>query len=431
LLFNPEQQVFGQEDDKKVVYFVPLHEVVERGLEAFLGRAIETAAEEGADHIILEIDTPGGRVDAAGNIAEILRDSKVPITAYVTKEAISAGAYISLNANQIVMKPATTMGAAAVIDQEGNMADKKTVSYWLKEMEASAELHNRDPIYARAMADPSVEIPELNLKKDELLTLSAEEALEVGYAEAIAGNRTELLQFLNMENAKIVNFDETFADKIARFVTHPVVVPILLSIGSLGLVLELYSPGFGIPGFLGLSSLLLFFFGHMIAGLAGLESIILFVVGLALVILEIFIPGGIMGVIGVIAVFASIIIAGGSLGNILLSLIIALTVTVIVSIYVLKNFGYRGPLRKLILFDSTKTESGYVSNIQRTELIGLVGVTLTPLRPSGTMLINEDRLDVVTEGSYVGINKQVKIIKTEGSRIIVREVKQIDQEEDK
>lgn len=428
-IFISSNSVSGKED-QKLVYFVPLHEVVETGLEEFLERALKTATEDQADHIVLEIDTPGGRVDAAGDIAGMLRDSKIPVTAYVTDEAISAGAYISLNANNIVMKPSTTIGAAAVIDQHGNMADKKTTSYWIKEMVASAELHNRDPIYARAMASPDVEIPELNLEKGELLTLSAEEALKVGYADAIVNNRAELLKFLDLENAKMVNFNETFADKIARFVTHPVVVPILLSLATLGLVLELYTPGFGVTGLIGLSSLLLFFFGHMIAGLAGWESIILFIVGFALVILEIFLPGGIMGTIGVIAVFASIIIAGASLSNILLSLIIAITLTVIVSIIFLKNFGYRGPLRKIVLFDSTNSESGYVSNLTRQELIGLEGVTLTPLRPSGTMKINDERLDVVTEGGYVGMNKPIKIIKTEGSRIIVREIlNKTDQEE--
>lgn len=413
----------------QLVYFIPIHGVVEPGLEEFLERGIKEATQAHADRIVFEINTPGGRVDAAGAIVGMMRDSKVPITAFVTKEAISAGTYISLNANNIVMKPSTTMGAAAVIDQAGNMADKKTTSYWIKEMESSAELHDRDPLYARAMASPDVEIQELNLKKGELLTLSAEEALKVGYAEAIVKNRVELLKFLDMEDADIVNFDESFADKVARFVTNPIVVPILLSLGTLGLVLELYTPGFGVSGFIGLCSLSLFFFGHMIAGLAGWESIILFVIGFALVIGEIFMPGGIMGVIGVIAVFASIIIAGGSLANILLSLIIAIVVTVVVSIIFLKNFGYRGPLRKIILFDSTNSESGYVSNLTRQDLIGLEGITLTPLRPSGTMKINDERLDVVTEGGYVAINKPIKIIKTEGSRIIVREILETEQED--
>jgi membrane-bound serine protease (ClpP class) len=405
-----------------VIYFVPVEQAVERGLEAFLERAINEAEEAGAVHIVLEIDTPGGRVDAANNIAGILRNSKVPITAYVTKRALSAGAYIALNADNIVMKPSTTMGSAAVIDQQGNTAGQKAESAWLADITSSAELNNRDPLYARAMADPDVEIPELGIEKGELLTLSAEEALEVGYAEEIAENRTEVLAFLELKNANVKELEVSFAEQIARFVTHPVIVPILLTLGSLGLVLELYTPGFGIPGSIGLASLLLFFFGHMIAGLAGMESIILFIVGIILIVGEFFVPGGILGTAGVIAILSGIVLAGGSVSNILLSILIAAFVTTVVSIIFLKYFGYRGPLRKIVLFDSTKTEKGYISSVTNKELIGLEGETLTPLRPSGTAVINHERYDVITEGGYIGINKPVKIIKTEGSRIVVREV---------
>ncbi|WP_017728396.1 SDH family Clp fold serine proteinase, partial [Halalkalibacterium ligniniphilum] len=149
--------------DQSLVYYIPVEQEVERGLEAFLQRSITSAVEEGADHIVLEINTPGGRVDAANNMANIMRNTEIPITAYVTNDAISAGAYIALNADQIVMAPGATMGSAAVIDGAGNAADEKTQSYWLAEMSAAAELNDRDPKYALAMADRSIEIPELGV----------------------------------------------------------------------------------------------------------------------------------------------------------------------------------------------------------------------------------------------------------------------------
>jgi membrane-bound serine protease (ClpP class) len=413
-------------EGKGVVYFAPVEDAVERGLEKFLERSINTAEENGADYLVLEINTPGGLVQAANNIAKIMRESEVPIIAYVTKHALSAGAYIALNADQIVMKPSTTMGAAAVIDSQGNTAGKKAESAWLADMRASAELHNRDPKYALAMADEDIVLEDLGIEKGELLTLDAKQAKQVGYAEAIVNNRNELLEYLELPDAEIKNIEVSFAETIARYVTHPVVVPILLSIGSIGLVLELYSPGFGIPGMLGLGSLLLFFFGHMIAGLAGWESLILFVLGIGLIIAEVFVPGGILGVGGILAVLIGIVLAGGSLGNILLSILIAIVATIVVSILFLKYFGYNGPLRKIILFDSTSNDRGYISNVTRSELIGLTGTTMTPLRPSGTAVIEEDRYDVVTEGSYIGINRPIKIVKTEGSRIIVREIKEVE-----
>ena len=214
----------------KTVTFIPVENEVERGLESFLERNIKEAEKNGTDHIVLEIYTPGGRVDAALHIAKLMRETKIPITAYVVKNAFSAGAYIALNADEIVMKPSTTIGSAAVIDQQGNTAGKKAESAWKAEMLAAADLNERNPLYAEAMVSPNVEIPELHLKKGELLTLTAREAIKVGYAEKIAEDREELLAYLGLEDAKIIDAKPTLADKIARFVTNPVVVPILLSL---------------------------------------------------------------------------------------------------------------------------------------------------------------------------------------------------------
>ncbi|MQR95526.1 nodulation protein NfeD [Fictibacillus phosphorivorans] len=406
----------------KTVTFIPVEHEVERGLEAFLDRSIHKAEKDGTDHIVLEIYTPGGRVDAALHIAKVMRESEIPITAYVVKNAFSAGAYIALNADQIVMKPSTTIGSAAVIDNQGNTAGQKAESAWKAEMLAAAELNERAPVYAEAMVDPDVEIPELGLEKGELLTLTASEALKVGYAEKIAEDRQELLAYLNLDEAKVLESNPTFADKVARFVTNPVVVPILLSLGSLGLVLELYTPGFGIAGSIGALSLLLFFYGHMIAGLAGWEALILFGVGLVLLILELFLPGGIIGILGVLAVLTGLIMAGGSLSGILIAIAIAIVVTIIGSYFFLRSFGYNGSLKKLVLFDSTSSEKGYLSHKEREDLTGRIGVTATTLRPSGSLRLDDEFIDVVTEGSYIEKGTPVKIIKASGGRVVVREI---------
>ncbi len=405
-----------------LVTFIPVEQEVERGLEAFLKRSIQDAEDQGTDHIVLEINTPGGAVNAADNIAKIMKGSEVPITAYVSNRALSAGAYIALNADQIIMEPGALMGSAAIIDQAGNAADKKAESFWHAAMKSAAELNDRDPKYALAMADPDVDLPDYNAPKGELLTLGDQEAVEVGYAEGIAEDRTELLSMLDLEDAKISNAEVSIAERIARFVTNPIIIPILLSIGSLGLVLELYSPGFGVPGFMGAGALLLFFFGHMIAGFAGWESLLLLIVGVVLIVVEVFIPGfGIFGVLGAIGVVASIVLASGqSMQYVLLAILIAVAVTVGGSYLFIRIFGYRGFFKKIILSDSTKTELGYVSNTTRDELVGMEGTAVTPLRPSGIADFGDERMDVVTEGGYLPSGTKVKIVKTNGSRVVVR-----------
>lgn len=412
------------------VYFIPIEQEVERGLEAFLKRSLNDAKQLGASHVVFEVNTPGGFVNAAGNIATLIRDSEIPTTAYVVKDALSAGAYISLNADEIVMTPGSRMGAAAIIDQQGNMAEEKMASAWLADMKASAELNDRDPLYALAMADPDIDLPEYGAEKGKLLTLTATQAVEVGYAEAIAENREDLLQYLNLSDAMIIESEITISERIARFVTHPVIVPILLTIGSLGLVLELYSPGFGIPGIMGASALFLYFFGHAIAGFAGWEAIILLLAGLVLILVEIFTPGfGIFGISGLVAVFISIFLSSSTtVVNTLLYILIAFIVTLAVSVLYIRFFGYKGFLKKLVLSDATTTELGYVSNETNEEIVGKLGKTITPLRPSGIIELDNQRYDVTSEGGFIEAGKLVLIVKSVGSRIIVREINENNKE---
>lgn len=410
-------------DSNQKVYIIPLEDTVEKGLSQYIERNITDAKEQGVDHIILEIDTLGGAVDGAMEIADTLRSSDIPITAFINRRAISAGAYIALNADQIYMVPGSQMGSAAVITGDGNAADDKAQSLWLSEMRESAERNGRDPKYALAMVDKDVDVPEFGAGKGDLLTLETKQAVQVGYAEGVAEDRKDLLNQLNLSNATILEAEESFAEKVARFITNPVVVPILLSIGSIGLVVELYSPGFGIPGFMGLASLLLFFYGHLVAGLAGLESLLLFILGIILIIAELFVPGGIMGILGFASVIGSLYIASGNFLQMTISLLIAFAVSVLVSILLVKVFGKRMNIfKRLILRDSTNTESGYVSSKTRNELINVEGVALTTLRPAGTAIIGDERLDVVTEGSYINKGQKVKVVKVEGSRIVVREL---------
>ena len=415
---------FHAKADQEVVYIAPLENTVEDGLYAFLNRAISVAEENGASAIIFRINTPGGIVSSAEKIGKLFSDTSVKTIAWVDNRALSAGAYISLNADQIYMSPGSTMGAAAVITSSGNAADKKAQSAWLAAMESAAEKNGRNPIYAMAMADTSIKLPDGIVSEGSLLTLTENSAAEVGYSEGTVGNLDELLAKLELENAEVRNVEETFVEKLARFLTNPVVIPILLTIGLLGLVIELFSPGFGIPGAVGVTSLILYFFGHMVAGFAGYEVILLFIIGLIFIILEFFVPGGIIGSIGLIAVIGSLFMATDNNTLIAVSLIIAVVVSLTVSILLVKVFNKNMKFfKKMVLKDATTTEEGYVSNVNRVELLGKIGTALTPLRPAGIAYINDERVDVVTEGSFIDQDSEVIVVKVEGSRIVVRERK--------
>lgn len=411
----------AESQSKKTVVVIPIEEEIEKGLQAFLKRAIDTAEDNYADLIVFDINTPGGAVNAASDIGKLLNSTDIKKIAFVNNKALSAGAYISLFADEIYMVPDATMGAAAVINQQGNTAGEKAESAWKAAMNAAAKQHGRDPIYAEAMADKDIDLPKLDAGKGKLLTLTSEQAVEVGYSEGTVKNLTELLNHIGYDNALIEHVDLSFAEKIARFLTNPIVVPILLSIASLGLVVELYSPGFGIPGTMGLTALLLFFYGHLVAGLAGYESLILFIIGIALIIAEFFLPGAIAGILGAAAIIGSLLIAGGNIFYMGISIIIAVLVAIIGMIIMVKVLGKRMKIfKKIVLSDSTSTEKGYVSNENRVELIGRTGLTITPLRPAGTITIDDERIDVVSEGGYIDNGQSVKVIKVEGSRIVVR-----------
>ena len=161
------------------------------------------------------------------------------------------------------------------------------------------------------------------------------------------------------------------------------------------------------------------------AGRAGYESIILFMLGVALIIAELFLPGAIAGIIGLALIIGSILLAGGNVVHMGISVLIALIVAIVGMVIIMKFFGKNIKFfDKIILTDATDTEHGYVSNVNRYELVGRIAVSMTPLRPSGTIMLDGERIDAVTEGGYIDSKKAVKIIKVEGSRTVVREVKE-------
>lgn len=213
------------------------------------------------------------------------------------------------------------------------------------------------------------------------------------------------------------------------FLIHPVTITILLTIAMLGLLLELFTPGLSIPGFIGFMALGLFFYGHWAEGLVGFNSIILLIIGLCLFFVEIFLPFGVAAFLGLAAILLGVLLTGSDLQTTGIAILIALTAATIGMVILVKFFGRRLQLfNRIILSDSTDTKSGYVSNANRPELVGQMAVTATELRPSGTIVYGDERIDAVSEGRYIGRGKDVKIIKVEGSRIVVRELEKQEEE---
>jgi membrane-bound ClpP family serine protease len=207
------------------------------------------------------------------------------------------------------------------------------------------------------------------------------------------------------------------------FLTDPLVITALLTIAGVGIVMELFSPNFGLAGFIGIFALILFFYGHFLAGLASYGSLLLFVAGILLIFLEFFLPGAIAGTLGVAAIILSLFLAGEDAMQIGVSILIAIFFSVSAFFVMVKMFDKKLVLfSKMVLVDSFRTEDGYVSNINRLELLGKEGIALTALRPAGTVIINNERVDAVSEGGFIRQNVIVKVIEVEGARIVVREL---------
>jgi membrane-bound serine protease (ClpP class) len=420
------------------VYLVPVTGTIELGIAPFIERSLAEAAAAGAAAVILDIDTPGGRVDAAERISDAVRDSKVPVYAFVNRRAFSAGALIALSTQRVYMRPGSVMGAATPVDGRGTKAPEKIVSAMRSEMRALAEARGLDPQVAEAMVDEDVEIPGV-VARGKLLTLTTEEAVRLGYAAQVE-DLDALLGALDQRSAPVVSMSVNWAERLVRFFSNPIVAPFLLSLGFLGLIAEIKAPGFGIAGVAGLIALTLFFGSHLIVGLAGLEDVLIFGAGLVLLGVEIFIiPGfGLFGVLGGVAVLGGLFMAlvGGlpttpdytRAGMVLTTSILIVLVSAWV---ILRSLPGNSRLARSGIFLLTRTDRdvGFESAPHRTDLVGREGKALTDLRPSGTALFGDERVDVVSEAEWIPAGSVIRVVSAEGYRHVVRAVPQVKSDE--
>ncbi len=409
----------------KAVYVIPIRDTIDLGLAKFVARSYAEAEKLKADMVLLEIDTPGGRVDAALQIRDTIRQSTIPTTALVKGGAISAGALITLASKTIAMQPGATIGDAE--PRYGSQrADEKFVSYWAKEMAATAEVNGRDPQIAVAMADRDASIPGM-VEKGKLLTLTYQEAAKVGYSDYTVKDRNELLAILGLGEARIIEAQASASEKLTRLVTNPYVAPLLLTIGIAGIIIEFLTVGWGIAGVIGLVSLALYFGGHLLAGFTGWEAVLLFLLGLILLVVEALVPGfGIFGIGGILSIIASIVLAAPSWEVGVISLVLSLVGTIVLVLLSFKVLTKRKFWNRLVLPLKYNKEEGYISqNQDLTKYVGRRGMAYTILRPAGTVELDDGtRLDVVTEGDFIPRGSKVVVDRVEGIRIIVHALKE-------
>jgi membrane-bound serine protease (ClpP class) len=419
------QQVESPPTDGNV-YRIPVTGVVELGLAPFIARALGEARDAGAVAAVLDIDTPGGRVDAAEQIADALGDSEIPVYAFVNRRALSAGALIALATDRIYMRPASSLGAATPITGDGEKASEKMVSAMRSEFRALAEAANLDPRIAEAMVDEDIAVDGV-VEAGKLLTLSTADAVRVGYAEEVA-DWDALMARIGAPSAAVVESSPNWAERVVRFLTHPLVSPFLLSLGFLGLLVEIKTPAFGLAGLAGLSSLGLFFGSHLIIGLAGWEAIILLAVGVSLMLVEVLVlPGfGVAGVLGILAmmgsIFLSLIGQMPTMGDMMVALQIMGTSMLIVGFVgwqLIKRLPNDRRAHRLFLNQSLTRELGFTSSHARNQLIGAEGVALTDLRPAGAARFGEESVDVVSRGTFVTAGTPVRVVSAEGYRHVV------------
>lgn len=427
------------------VYVIPVEGEIEKGLVWMIRRGIREAEEASAQAIVLAMNTNGGAADATEEIMELLIRTKIPTYTFVDVRAFSAGAYIAVATDQIYMAPGSMIGAATPIASSplGGAAQlseahlEKITSAFRAMIATTAEEKGHPVEVVEAMVDRDVEIPDL-IEKGKLLTLTNTKAVEFGLARKTVSNLDELLSEAGLSSAPREKIRITPSESLARFITGSIVTVLLLLGGLAGIYFEIRTPGFGLPGILGLSLLAIFFFGHNVAGLAGYEVIVLFGVGLILLLIEIFItPGfGLLGGAGIVGIVLSIILAMGrgplfdprTIIHPNYFRAISLFGVVVVSFVLLILATYRAvfnrssPLyERFVLTAGEKRDQGFES--AENGISGLIdsrGMTLTKLRPAGKASIDNRSVDVVSLGEFIDRGEEVKVIAVDGNRVVVR-----------
>lgn len=380
-------------DSTSVFYRIRLDKDIDKASQRLVVKGLEKANEAQADYVLLDLDTYGGAVDAADSISSAILRYEIPVIAFINMRAVSAGALISIACDSIYMKTGSSMGAATVVDPTGAVMPDKYQSFMRGMMRATAEATGRDPHIAESMVDTA-----------NVLSLTASEAIKVGYCNAVAENVEEVITQVIGKNEHIIKDmqdDLTWLDKLINLLLNPLLQSIFMMMIIGGIFVEIRTPGIGLPLVTAIVGALLYFAPLYIEQLAVSWEIILFVIGLILVALEVFvIPGfGVAGISGIIAIVLALAFAmidnadfftfDGSftltpLLRPVALVVFSVTIAVFGSVWLIRKLLTVRRFEGIALHEEMKADEGYTGVVSGLEsLIGQNVTVFADLKPSG------------------------------------------------
>lgn len=398
-------------------------------------KAVREATQDSADILLLRLNTFGGELEAAEKIRTLLLEAPMQTFVFIDPNAASAGALISIACDSIYMSPGASIGAASVVDQSGAVLPDKYQSYMRSLMRATAEKTGRDPLIAQAMVDPDTYIKGI-IDSGKVLTFTTHEAIQFGYCQGEANSVTQALEEAGIENYILQEQHLTWIDKVIGFLTSPVISGILIMLIIGGIYFELQTPGVGFPLIVAVTAALLYFAPHYLEGLAAHWEILLFVIGVVLLILEIFVtPGfGVLGILGIIFTFTALVLTmvfnigfdfqfapPKALSNNILIVLTSIIVGFLASLWLGKKLLItQTRFGSLSLNTELDTEKGFVAQDMRlNQLIGKEGITLTFMRPAGKVEIDGEIYDATSYAGLIDKDEKVVVTRFENSQLVV------------
>lgn len=427
--------VSSAQNDKKVVYYFPIDEEIAPPASLRVEKAMEEAKSVNADIIVVHINTFGGTLDDADKIRTAFLQSDKPVWAYIDNNAASAGALISIACDSIYMHSGSSIGAATVVDQTGVVQPDKYQSYMRSLMRATAEARGRRTDIAQAMVDPDIYVEGVS-DSGKVLTFTTNEAIKYGFCEAEVESLHQLLEHAGVKEYTIREQRYTFLDKLIGFLVSPVVSGILIMLIIGGIYFELQQPGIGFPLILALSAAALYFAPLYLEGLASYWEIIIFLTGIVLIILELFVfPGfGVSGVLGIICLVTGLVfsmvgnvgfdfshIPAGLITNRLMIVLVAIAVSLPLSIWLGKKLFESTLFGGLALNTEEKTDEGFTVAIDKMQsLIGTTGTAASILRPAGKISVEGKIYDAVSQIGYIEKGQPVTIVDYVNGSLVVK-----------
>lgn len=418
------------------VFVIPIEREIDMAAVRQFSSGCRQAAEQDADYVLVRLNTFGGALDAADSIRSGLLRLNTPTIAFVNNNAASAGALIALACDSVFMAPGASMGSATVVNGQGEPMPQKYQSYMINIMRATAEHHGRHscgPDSGLWRRNP--DIAEAMVLPDTSLAFTAVAAVDARYADGIANDIPQILQQLDIENARITVYEPTLTDNILGFLASAGVRAILVMFIFGGIYMEMHTPGLGVAAAIASIAATLYLLPMIVSATLPAWVLILLIAGIVLIVMEIFvIPGfGITGICGMVAVAVALCAAAvtsdgvtgldiASVGNSLIVVGIGAMLALVTVIYLTSSKGPKALRRHTELVSELATADGYVGvDMSPAQYIGQEGISTTVLRPAGKVAVGDRSFDAVSTGAFIAANRPVKIVKYENSQLYVVE----------